>query len=311
MFSQEEQKYDLAQLLGFLKANRLKLGAVTFICAVASAIMTFFIPKEYSSTAIIFPPAHLSLDFNIDNPNFGYDVEADRLLQILQSKEIRDSVSNKFDLLNYYKLDKTTKDWLDRLNKRYKKDVIFERTQYMSIKVSAQTTDPEMSANMVNYILRIANVVREKIYKQNIVLAYNKVLQEYSGEKKITDSLLAILQTDFKNLNISSLVLLAPNTQLSFNFEQVSNIKNNGKENLELGPAILQYRHHLEKYNDFEGRLKKTRKMLESPISEIYVVDRAEPSYRKVSPSFTINTLAAAFVGFLITALFLGLRRQN
>lgn len=311
MLSQSEQQNEFRQLMAFINANKKKFILVGLICGALSGLLTIFIPKEYSSTAIIFPPAGLSLDYNVDNPNFGYDVEADRLLQILQSKELRDSVINKFDLIQYYKLNKAEKDWLDKLNKRYKRDITFNRTQYMSIQVTAQTTDPEMSANMVNYILKLTDKVREKIYKQNIILAYNKTNEEYIAEKTITDSLFKMLKNDLTNLNISSLVLLAPNTQLSFNFDQLTNVKNNGKENLELGAIILQYRYHLERHNDFEVRLQKTKKILESPVAGIYVVDKAEPSYKKVYPSFTLNIIASSFIGILITALVIAFRNKK
>ncbi len=311
MLSPSEQKNEFNQAVDFLVANGKKLLVVTLACAIISGGLTLMIPKEYSSTAIIYPPASLSLDYNVDNPNFGYDVEADRLLQILQSAEIRDSVIAKFDLLKYYGLDKNEKDWLYKLNKRFRRDIDFTRTQYMSIQVTAQTKDPEMSSGIVNYILKVADKVREKIYKQNIMLSYNKTWDEYSSEKYITDSLLNILRNDLQNLNISSLVLLAPNTQLSFNFEQVSNIKNNGKENLELGACILQYRYHLEKNNDFEVKLKKIKNILDNPVPGIYIIDRGEPSYKKVFPSYTVNILGAILVGDLLTIIFIAFRKRR
>ena len=153
MLSNQEQKNELYQFLEFISSNKKRFLLVIIICAFLSGGLTFFIPKEYRSTAIIFPPAGLSLDYNVDNPNFGYDIEADRLLQILQSSQIRDSIISKFNLVEYYKLDKSEKEWLFKLNKKYRRDVTFNRTQYMSILVSAQTTDPEMSSNIVNYIL--------------------------------------------------------------------------------------------------------------------------------------------------------------
>ena len=101
------------------------------------------------------------------------------------------------------------------------------------------------------------------------------------------------------------MVLLAPNTQLGFNFDQLTSSKNNGKENVELGTAILQYRFHLERQNDFEVRMKKTQKILESPVAGIYIVDRAEPSYKKVFPSLTTNVIISVLAGFILTAIWL------
>lgn len=235
MLNPEEQKVEFQQVIKFLNKNRTTLFLVCFISVIFSVIVTFFVPKEYSSSAIIFPPAAVLLETSIENPNFGYDVEADRLLQIANSSEVRDSVIKKFDLLSYYKINTATKDWLSKLNKNYHQDITFSKTQFMSVVISAQTKDPEMCTGIVNYLIEAVDAFREKVYKQNIRLALIKTKAEFIFEKKLTDSLFNRLQNDIKVLNISGLVLLAPNAQLSLSYEQLSSAKGGAMENLTLG----------------------------------------------------------------------------
>ena len=304
MSHETNQINELKQVARFLKKYRLKLAAVTLVCAVLSAVISLFIPKEFESTAIVFPPGNLSLDVNSENPNFGYDIEADRLLQILQSTEIRDSVIKKFNLADYYGIDQSEKEWLSKLNLKYQKDVEFERTTFMSIVITVQTKDPELSAGIANHILMVADKVREKLYKQNVKLAFAKTSDEFRTEKHICDSLYANLQLQFKDMGISGLILLAPNAQLNFNLEQLSKGSKSDTSNLSIGANILAYRYHTDRRNTFEVNYKRIKKMLEYPIAQIHVLDKAEPNYRKAYPLVSINVLVSALLGFLFTSLY-------
>ncbi len=308
MLSENEQKQESVNIIQFIQKHKKRLMLYPFIAIVLSVIITFFIPKQYASSGIVFPPDHPSLDNNISNPNFGYDIEADRLLQIFQSNTVMDSVSKKFNLFDYYELDREDLDWHDKLMKEYKGDIQFERTAYMSIIVSAQTKKPEMSASIVNYIINMANRVRERLYKQNILMAYNKAESDFIVQKHITDSMLVKLKKDIESLHISGLVLLAPSAHL--NFDYVSKVNSELPENVNLGENVLKYRHQLDRQNDFEGKFIRVKKMMEDPVPGIYVLDKAIPSFKKVSPSFTINALVSAFITLLITTIVLILKKK-
>jgi len=309
MLSSSEQQQETIQVLKFIERHKKKLILFPLAAMALAVIITFFIPREYAAYGVVFPPDNPTLDHNVNNPNFGYDIEADRLLQILQSVEIRDSVVKQFGLIDYYEIDKTESDWRYKLMKQYKQDVDFERTAYMSIVITVQTKNPELSANIANYIIEMVNRVREKIYKQNLIIAYSKAQADFTLHKRIADSLLVNLKKDISLLNISGLVLLAPNAQLNFDF--LSKAKAGGPENINIGVNILRYRHQFDRQNDYEGRLLRIKKVLDDPVPGIYVVDKAEPIYRKVSPSFTINALAAAFATLLLTVFVLVLKRQS
>ena len=299
-----QQKNELQMLVLFMKKYRRPLFLVTLLCALLAGIISFLIPKEYESSAVVFPPANLSLDMSSENPNFGYDIEADRLLQILQSKEIRDSVISKFDLAKYYDINPKDQDWMSKIDRKYRKDVDFKRSTFMSIIITCQTRDPELSANMVNYILKIADRVRENIYKQNVKLAHYKLMDEFHSEKRITDSLYDLLQAEFKSSGISGLVLLAPSAQLNLNMDQLHSGKNGETSNAAIGADILKYRFHLDRQNDFDVKLRHIEKMLEYPIAKIHVLDSAEPNYKKTYPLVTLNILASALFGFLLSSLY-------
>lgn len=310
MSQDTEQKNELQTLIFFLKRHRRILLLVSLSCAFLSGVISLMIPKEYESSAVVFPPAAMSLDLSSENPNFGYDIEADRLHQILQSTEIRDSVIRKFNLAEYYEISTDQIDWLSKVERRYRKDLEFKRTTFMSIVITCQTRDPELSANIVNYIIEMANKVREKLYKQNVRLAYEKVNDEFKIEKGICDSIYGILQKRFSREGISGLMLLAPNAQLDFNISEMSKGRSQDSTSSLLGSEILRYRFHFDRQNDFEMKVKRIGKMLEYPIAQIHVLDFAEPNYRKTFPMVSLNVLVSALLGFLFTSVYLLIKPQ-
>ena len=95
---------------------RKPLIIVPLVAAVLAYIFTrpFFIDPLYKSTVILFPSTTNSVSkallpqqntfSNEDILEFGTEDQAEQLLQILNSGEIRDSIINKFDLMNHYKI---------------------------------------------------------------------------------------------------------------------------------------------------------------------------------------------------------------
>ena len=150
----------------FIRHNKILLYA--FIIAIAATVVVTLIMKpSYKSTGIIFPTPTNSPDKILAEPQFGYEVDADWLMQVLKSEIVRDSLNKEFDLVNYFELDTKKQGWMDDFRKEYEDMIDFERTKYMSIEISATTHEPELSANISNYIIDHIDGIREKMFRAN------------------------------------------------------------------------------------------------------------------------------------------------
>ena len=158
---------DGVRFIRFILRHKKILIFSIVLSVIASVVVTFIMEPEFESTGIIFPTPTNSPDKMLANPQFGYEVDADWLTQVLQSEIVRDSLDKTFDLVNYFKLDKSETGWMDQLRKKYDKMLDFERTKYMSIEISATTRDPQMSADIVNFIIDNIDPIRENIFKAN------------------------------------------------------------------------------------------------------------------------------------------------
>ena len=302
MLSKEGQDFETKSVKEFIIKNKFKLAFNISIAIIVSIVITYFIPNEYRSYGIIYPPSSTSLENSVENPNFGYDIEADRIIQIMQSQVIMDSTTNRFNLITYFDIDLKEIDSRDKLTNNFLKMVKFERTNYMSVSISVKSKNPNMSADIVNYIIDKANELRERIYKQNVLLAYGKAQEELDFQRKISDSIITVVKKDLDKLNLSGLMVLATNGQLNFND---LNSKQSSIENSNVGINIINYRSQLDRQREIENKLFKIKKTLDNPVPNLYLIDKGVPSFKKVYPSYALNALIAILFSLVISIILI------
>lgn len=304
MEGSEYHRTDGLALFRIIYMNRKLVASFVIFATIATLIVSLFIPKEYTSSATVFATETNSLDDAIRNPQFGYDVEADRLIQMLNSRGIRDSIIQKFALIEYYKADTTVPDWYYRLCRKYSKDITCAKTVYMSVVISARTKNPRMSAEIVNTIIGEVNRSRERLLKQNVYQAIASLEQEYLVLKRDLDSLNRMITGVARDQNEV--------TQFMHSEKYLSLIMDKSKlEHYETSRAmqllVNHYNMRLSLFYDTEVKLKYARLAVLRPLPSVYVVEKAYPSYRKTYPTLSINVLIA-FGGslfFIIILLYL------
>lgn len=300
MKEQVTEPMESIDFLRFIYSKRKPILFTVLGALALATIVTMLLPKRYSSSAIIFPVYNNNVESVIENPVFGYDVEADRLLQLLESDEVRDSVVAKFTLMNYYEIDNASLDKGDQLRQKFLNDVEFERTPYMSIVIKVETKKPDLSAEIANYIVHLANGVRGRIFKQNELAAYQQAEKELVAKQAIVDSLKKRINL-LRGETHSDLVALV-NMQ---GFVQTLGGQGNTGTNTELERLLNQYIFEQSRLNEIAGRYERAKAHYESPITQVYVVDRARVSYKKVSPSLLLNLVIAGFCSLIFAITFL------
>ncbi|MDI1355441.1 MAG: hypothetical protein PSX36_11005 [bacterium] len=304
MLSEKEQVSDATQFWQFLHKHFKQLLIYAIVGALMASIITLFIPKEFKSYGIVYPPSSTSFENSIDFPNFGYDVEADRLMQIFESREIRDSVVKKFELVKYFEIDRESPEWHDELLKKYFKNIKFERTTSMAVLISVRTKDPNLSASIVNYIINSADAFREKLYKKNINTAYENALEEYTTQKLKVDSVEAILVEELKQNKLSSLLMLISDAQISIDIDKLNSL-NAATTHTAIGGHIIAFKSIYDVLRDSRSRLIRIKKTYTNPIPKIYVINYAEPYFKKVSPSFLVNIAIGILLSLSVAGVIL------
>ena len=169
----QEQNFNSGELISFLWSKRKTLLLITAIAFVGSIAVSLFMTPYYMSRAVVFPTKSNSVDFNSNSRNsvveFGDESDAERLLQVLISPEIRDSLTEKFDLYAHYEIDSTDAHAKFEFQKAYEGNIKFDRTRYNSINIDVYDTDPQMAADMANDIVRLVDTVMNRMIRQRAV----------------------------------------------------------------------------------------------------------------------------------------------
>jgi uncharacterized protein involved in exopolysaccharide biosynthesis len=274
-----------------------KLIAVTvLLCSVLAFVATIFMKERYRAKASFFIPYDISLEKTVDDPKLGYDTEADRMLQILNSEKLKDSVVRKFDLIKYFKIDTSEYIWPQKLTNKYRQRIFANRTNIMSIIIEAETYDPKFSASIVNYIVECSGRMRQEMYRGNTRLAEEAFRKEFVAKQQVVDSLARMIG-DLRKDEHGNYPLLE-NLVINGNSSSSSTQK-----------EILTQRFIYENSQLNEMRLKyeTARNTSVRPIPGFYNIDPAYPIYE---PSFPLRgfNIAIGFFGslFMILAILYG-----
>ena len=289
---------DKQNALTYIFKIRKLLVVAIFLGGIIGCGITFLIPKKYLSTAIIYPYNSHTVDELSTSPQFGYEVETEQLLQLLESKSMRDRTIDEFKLYDYYKMDTTKPSWKSDLALKYIADVNFFRSKYLSVVINVTTEDPEMSAIIANFQVSEVNNFREDIFEENRTSDLNEVEKEFLVEKEIVG-----------RLKDSIYLIKGDNGQLLYNFlENLDNENYDAKEFVnspELEQLVQRYIFENDRLKGLNATYRTLKQNLSESLPSVYSIDKATPSYKKVSPSFVVNSL---LFGFLFFGLALTIR---
>lgn len=167
--------------------------------SLASALLSFifssppFVYPRYKSTVILFPSTTYSVSkallpqqfgVNQDVLQFGEEQQAEQLLQILHSDEIKNRIIDEFDLMSHYRINPNTKFKYTKLQKRYNKNISFRRTEFMSVEIKVLDESPDTAALIANRIAELLDEVKNKIQKERAIKALSIVENEYLALKR-------------------------------------------------------------------------------------------------------------------------------
>lgn len=258
--------------------------------------ISFLISPKYLSTAIVYPYNSQTRDNLISNPQFGFEFESEQLMQLLNSKSMRDRTVEKFKLYDYYDLDTNENSWNAELTERYVRDVAVIRSKYLSVVINVTMKNPKLAADIANFQIEEVDKFRESIFQENRTKDLEK-----SKEK------MEQLQQELKIIADGIYGLKGGTDDLLFNFRE--NLDNDDYDpsdfvdSPEMEAAIVEYRFTYDQFVNARNEYDQKKQAMEDPIPSVYKVDTAMPSYKPVSPSFPLNSVLGALALFALVFL--------
>lgn len=315
---------DSSNLIVYLYRWRRPLIVVTFLSAVAAAIFSapFFIPPKYESTVVLFPATTNSVSsallgernaYTADILEFGKEEEAEQMLQILYSDEIRDKVIQKFDLMEHYDIDPDSKYKQTALYREFASNITYRRTEYMSVVINVLDTDPKLAADIANEIATLLDSVKNRVQQERAQQGLRIVETEYKNlrreVKAMEDSLRDLRVKGIHDYEGQSAVLSEQiATALIENQKGVAKDLQARLDTLaKYGGAYTSLRDQL-KYRYEELNLLKTRyeeAKVDAKVSlpHKFIVNTAFPAEKKSYPIRWLVVAMSTMGGFVLTLL--------
>ena len=163
-----QSEFNSFSIIQFAWRWRKLLLIITIISGILAFIAAMFIQPMYKSTAIVFAPQYNSLlvdnmEVRSDVKRYGEEYETEQLLQILNSREFKDTLVHKFNLIEHYNIDIQKKQWKSLLYKELEGNIKIRRTQYGGILISVDDRSPQFAAVLANAMVDELDMFKNKV----------------------------------------------------------------------------------------------------------------------------------------------------
>jgi capsular polysaccharide biosynthesis protein len=197
--SPQGNKIDFLPILQIIRKRFLLLLCLVVVGLIAAYIFSKVVTPLYESSVAMYPSNSNSREKQLEDFSFGHEVQAERLLQLLSSNTLLDSLEAEFHLAEHYGIDQSRNDWYDELLQMYRERVSFHKNKYVSVGISVVDAEPEFSAKMANEAARLVNVINADIVKNSARASLEIVEKEYqrrlSRVNLMNDSIFGIEQS--------------------------------------------------------------------------------------------------------------------
>ncbi len=296
----------IARILWKWKYHLTIITAIAIILAVIFS-SPFFITPKYKSVAVVYPA-------NITS--YSDESETEQMLQIMQSKDIKDSVIKKFDLAQHYDLDSSYKYFYTVLYYEYGQNVSINKTPYESVEIVVMDEDPQMACDIVNAVLnfydkKVRNLHNDKYLE--VIKMYEYILaQKRNGIDSLQKELshlskkYGLIDYDAQALEVTrgNLKTIMGASKGNINQSEVNRLLENMQEKGgKLIDLVESIRHEARTYADLKVEYENYVRFYTDELSYSNIITPPFPSDKKAYPVRWLIVVFTALAVFFLTAI--------
>ncbi|MGB4121549.1 MAG: Wzz/FepE/Etk N-terminal domain-containing protein [Bacteroidales bacterium] len=319
----EQVNFDSSNFFIFFIKWRKILIITTLVAAIIAAIISLLIKEKYEAKVTLFPTRSNAISKALITDQggregilqFGEEEQAQQMIQILKSNEIRDTIIKKFDLANHWKIDPKYKYARTALYKEYESNIKFRRTEYLSVEIKVRDEDPILAANIANTIAELYDSTKLKIQRQRALEGFKIVegtyleIQQQINQKE--DSLKWLNQKGIGDYNLQVERLTeAIGREIGRGNAHAVNILQAQLDTItKYGALYKQINEQLALLNrrliEFQQKYDEAKIDAFSKIPQKFVVEYAYPPDRKAYPVRWLIVVVSALAAFVLTLVCL------
>lgn len=330
----EQRSLESTNLLIMLYFWRKPILKVSIAAAILSAVVSLLMKDRYKSTVIMYAEQQHSFGAQLleyggaDLITLGEERDAERLLQIINSDQVRNKIVEKYQLWDVYEIEKDRKGVVALIAQEYSENVYAQITKFGSVEISVLDESPERARDMANDIALFTDSLANRLRSDRAMTAFKQVetsLQSAKEDVRIMEDSMKV----FKELGMYSYVdQIAALTEMygtaiaEGHPERAQLLKDDMNKLSQYATAYTNLEQRLNAAYDKVNILRKRYDLMqidiESSIPAMRIVDAASAADKKKYPIrwliVTLSTLSAfifTFITLIIIDNFKKLRAQG
>jgi uncharacterized protein involved in exopolysaccharide biosynthesis len=309
-------------VLFFIYKWKKPLMIVAGATAVVSIIVALLMEVKYKSTVILFPTTTNSISKALLTDNnyqktdileFGEEEQAEQMLQILNSDEIRAKICDKYNLMAHYGIDPNGEYKRTELYEEFTGNITFKRTEFMSVRIDVLDKDKDTAALIANDIAALHDSCKIRIQRERSLEALKIVEKEYREKlaevNGMTDSIKAINAKGVYDYESQSEVT---SEQLAIAISKgdqraIKSLEDKLKVIGEYGSAYVSLRDNLEiqrkQLNMLQTKYEEAKVDAVQVLPQKFVVSDAYPAEKKSYPIRWLVVVVPMIATFLLAII--------
>jgi len=303
-----EDYFKSKTLVSLIVRWKYQLSVIAVAAIILSAFFSgpIFITPLFKSYAVMYPS-------NVSP--YSTENETEQMIQIMQSKDIRDSVIKKFDLPKHYGIDPKYEYYLSTMLWEWNQKVKINKTPYEAVTIEVYDKDPNIASAMVDamidfYNLKVRSLHREKFGE--VIINFREV---WEMKRKELDS----LKQRAEDLGTQYGILDFPNqtrevmraylgSGSQYNKKEAERLKNNleekGGEMMLLGELMKSESGTYSQYKlDFDRAVQNYKRN----YTYVNLLNKPFPADKKAYPIRWIIMVISTISALLIAILVIGI----
>lgn len=303
---------------------------ILIICA-ATTILSYifstpkFVTPKFRSTAIIYAPRTNSIakilmneqNYNerLDVKSYAVEEETEQMMQILNTRDIQDTLIAKFNLAEHYKITPNQKYWQNRLYKMLTGNIKIKRTEFGAISITVVDEDPQIASNMANEIVAQLDTVKGRIEQERAAAAYHLLQQQLidvtAEIKRVDDSLKVIMSHgvfDFETQSERVMQQYAIAISQG-NTAAVNRLQAELDKLATWGPqseALRELQYNFREYQSMcKAKMMDAKVDMDAKMPAKFEIEKAIPADKKFYPKKIMVMLVSTFSVFVLCCIIL------
>jgi capsular polysaccharide biosynthesis protein len=297
---------DVIHILIRWKYHIVIITLIGILLAVVFSSSLFITPK-FKSTAIAYP-ANIA--------SYSDESETEQMLQVLQSKDIQDSVIKRFDLARHWEIDSAYKYFYTALYYEYSKSVSISKTPFESVNITVLDKDPQIACDMVNAIIEFYNKKVRQLHNEKyleVIKMYDDIIRvkergidSLQNELRILGEEYGLIDFDNQSLEITKgyLRTVTGASQGTINEDGVAELKKNFEsKGGQLITLVELLRQEARTYSNLKADYEDAIRFYTDELSYANIVTDPFPADKKASPIRWLIVLFTAMATFVLTII--------